>query len=94
MFPVLWAVSAVEVEAGRAARWWRWIPTWPVYALSLVVLLGFLDALPLRPVSSYADRPVQFGDWIRDEIGWPEMTSDVIAADRALPRTSPRTRWS
>lgn len=85
MFPVLWAVSVVEVEAGRTARWWRWVPTWPVFVLSLAVLLGVLDALPVRPVSSFADRPMQFGDWLRDEIGWPKMMDDVAAAYRALP---------
>jgi hypothetical protein len=33
MYPVCWAMAAVALERGEPARWWRWIATWPCYAL-------------------------------------------------------------
>jgi dolichyl-phosphate-mannose-protein mannosyltransferase len=85
MFPMLWAVSAARIEAHRPALWWRWIPTWPVYALSALVVLLLVHPVPLKPVSWLADRPVQIGDFQLDEIGWPEEVADVQTAYAALP---------
>ncbi|GAA5138652.1 glycosyltransferase family 39 protein [Pseudonocardia adelaidensis] len=84
VLPLLWAAGAARVERRRPAAWWRWVPTWPVYALTAVALL-LANVLPIRPASVHADQPVQIGDFQRDEIGWPAMVADVQAAYRALP---------
>ncbi|MEU4802857.1 glycosyltransferase family 39 protein [Actinosynnema sp. NPDC023587] len=39
VLPLCWAMAAVQVERGTTARWWRWVPTWPALALSVLVLL-------------------------------------------------------
>lgn len=84
MLPLLWAAGAARVERHRPAGWWRWVPTWPVYALTgAALLLG--NVLPIQPVSVHADQPLQIGNFQRDEIGWPAMVADVQAAYRALP---------
>jgi hypothetical protein len=84
VLPLLWAAGAVRVEQVRPAAWWRWIPTWPVYAVTAgALLLG--NVLPIQPVSFHADQPLQIGNFQRDEIGWPAMVADVQAAHRALP---------
>jgi hypothetical protein len=85
MFPMLWAVSAVAIERGDAARWWRWLASWPAYAVSAVVILAVLHPLPIKPVSWLADQSVQIGNFQLDEIGWPEEVADVSAAYTALP---------
>ncbi|WP_308282843.1 glycosyl transferase, family 39 [Pseudonocardia nigra] len=85
LFPLVWAASATAIERRRPAVWWRWVPTWPVYALSTLVVLGVLHVLPIKPVSAHADQPLQIGNFQRDEIGWPEMVEDVVAAHRAAP---------
>jgi hypothetical protein len=76
VFPLLWAASAVAIEAGTARRWWRWVATWPVYALT-VVGLGIANVLPIAPIATHADKPLAIGNFQRDEIGWPEMVEDV-----------------
>jgi hypothetical protein len=84
VLPLLWAAGAARVEQVRPAAWWRWIPTWPVYAVTAgALLLG--NVLPIQPVSIHADQPLQIGNFQRDEIGWPAMVADVQAAHRALP---------
>jgi hypothetical protein len=85
MYPMLWAASAVAIERGTAARWWRWVAAWPTYAVSAVVILAVLHPLPIKPVSWLADRPVQIGNFQLDEIGWPQEVADVQAAYDALP---------
>jgi Dolichyl-phosphate-mannose-protein mannosyltransferase len=84
VLPLLWAAGAAQVEQHRPATWWRWVPTWPVYTLTFAVLL-LVNVLPIQPVSAHADQPLQIGNFQRDEIGWPEMVTDVQAAHRALP---------
>jgi Dolichyl-phosphate-mannose-protein mannosyltransferase len=84
VLPVLWAAGAVRVERQRPAAWWRWVPTWPTYAVT-VVALGLVNVLPIQPVSAHADQPLMIGNFQLDEIGWPEMVPDVQAAFRALP---------
>jgi hypothetical protein len=90
MFPVLWAASAAAIEQRRPAVWWRWVPTWPVYALTAVLVLGVLHVLPIKPVSAHADQPLMIGNFQLDEIGWPQMVDDVVAAHRALPPETAR----
>lgn len=84
VLPLLWAAGAAHVEQRRPAVWWRWVPTWPVYAATVAALL-LLNVLPIKPVSAHADQPLQIGNFQRDEIGWPAMVADVQAAFRALP---------
>jgi len=85
MFPLVWAASAVAIERGSASRWWRWIATWPVYAVSAVVVVALAHPLPIKPVSWHADQPLQIGNFQRDEIGWENTVPDVVAAFEALP---------
>ncbi|WP_232660500.1 ArnT family glycosyltransferase [Pseudonocardia sp. TRM90224] len=84
MFPLLWAASAAGIQRRRPAVWWRWVPTWPVYALT-AVLLVVMNILPIRPVSDFADQPLVIGNFQLDEVGWPETVADVVAAHDALP---------
>ncbi|MEJ3659063.1 glycosyltransferase family 39 protein [Actinomycetes bacterium KLBMP 9759] len=84
MFPLLWAVSAAGIERRRPAVWWRWVPTWPVFALSVIVF-AFANILPVRPVSDFADQPLVIGNFQLDEVGWPEYVADVVAVHDALP---------
>ncbi|RZQ60168.1 ArnT family glycosyltransferase [Amycolatopsis suaedae] len=84
--PVLWAFGAVRMQDGEPSRWWRWIPTWPVYAVtSLTLVVG----LPILPMSVHAGLPRQVIAFQRDEIGWPQLADDVAAVYHALP---PETR--
>jgi dolichyl-phosphate-mannose-protein mannosyltransferase len=85
MFPLLWGASAASIERCRPAAWWRWMPTWPSFGASALVALGVLNVLPIAPVSSFADQPLQIGNFQRDEIGWSHMVPDVVAAYDALP---------
>ncbi len=89
MFPLIWAASAVGIERDRPAIWWRWVPTWPVYLLSAVLVIG-IGVLPVYPASTHADQPLQIGNFQRDEIGWPEMVADVVAVHDALPPDTAR----
>jgi hypothetical protein len=91
LYPLLWAASAVAIERGAAARWWRWLATWPAYAVSAVVILAVLHPLPIKPASWMADQPVQIGRFQLDEIGWPQEVADVRAAFEALPPDVART---
>jgi hypothetical protein len=84
VLPLLWAAGAARVERVRPAAWWRWVPTWPVYALTAAAVL-WGNVLPIQPVSFHADQPLQIGNFQRDEIGWPAVVADVQAAHRALP---------
>jgi hypothetical protein len=84
VLPLLWAAGAARVEQVRPTAWWRWVPTWPVYAVTAGVLL-MVNVLPIQPASTHADQPLQIGNFQRDEIGWPAMVADVQAAYRALP---------
>jgi hypothetical protein len=84
VLPLLWAAGAVRAEQPGASVWWRWVPTWPNYAITAAALLA-LNVLPIAPVSAHADQPLQIGNFQRDEIGWPEMVPDVQDAFRALP---------
>ena len=87
MLPLVWAASAVGIERHRPAIWWRWVPMWPTFALT-VLALAWNNTLPIAPVSALADQPVQIGNFQLDEIGWPAMVDDVARAHRAAPRNT------
>ena len=38
VLPMLWAAGAAGIEQHRPAVWWRWVPTWPVYAVTALLL--------------------------------------------------------
>lgn len=79
LYGLLFAASAVRIEQRRPARWWRWVPTWPVCLVSAAIAV-FL-ALPVRPLSTVSNTDfVASGSY-----GWPELTDTVAAAYRALP---------
>nr|WP_063817891.1 glycosyltransferase family 39 protein [Herbidospora sakaeratensis] len=86
VFPLLFAAGAVQLQERRPARWWRWVPTWPVFVLSaLLTLLGLPIDEPseVRPASSPDDRRARFDTLV--QFGWPEFTDSVAKVWRTLP---------
>ena len=83
VFPVLWAAGAVEL--GRAARWWRWIASWPVFGATGLAFVFVLNIVPVAPIESHAGKPLMVGNFQLDEFGWPQYVDDVAAAYHALP---------
>lgn len=84
MFAACWAAAGVAIEQRRPAKWWRWVPTWPVF------LLGFLltvpTSVPLWPESWLAAHPtLPRPVFSYAEIGWPESVDSIAAAYRAAP---------
>jgi hypothetical protein len=84
MFAPLFAAAAVEIEAGQASKYWRWIATWPVYVLAAVIVVPM--TLPVLPRESLTSAP----QWARpvfasEEIGWREITESVAQAYRTVP---------
>nr|WP_221471612.1 glycosyltransferase family 39 protein [Amycolatopsis umgeniensis] len=87
MFAPLFAAAAVEIEAGQASKYWRWIATWPVYVLAAVIAIP--QTLPVLPRSSVASTPAWARPLLADEeIGWREITESVAQAYRAVPDPS------
>jgi len=77
------ATGAAVVELGRRqpTRWWRWMTSWPVYALAAVISVAV--TLPVRPI--FWD-----GGGMRSPVsalstGWPELASAVGDAFHGLP---------
>lgn len=84
LYGVCWAAAAVELERGRAARWWRWAATWPVYLLTVVIMLP--TALPIWPQSWLRDHPrLPKSVFSAEEVGWPEVTASIAKTYHALP---------
>lgn len=81
LYPVCWAAGAVELQRLDPARWWRWVFSWPVYALSAVIAV---TTLPVLPISW----PTPAKPWSLWMIGWHELTDTVAAAYRGLPPES------
>ncbi|MFI7123699.1 ArnT family glycosyltransferase [Amycolatopsis sp. NPDC049868] len=84
MFAPLFAAAAVEIEAGQASKYWRWIATWPVYVVAAAVAIPL--SLPVLPRAELASGP----EWARpafsaEEIGWREITESVALAYRTVP---------
>lgn len=84
MFPVCWAMAAVALERRQPARWWRWLATWPVYALAAVVVLPV--AVPIWPRAWLTEHPsLPSPTFAFAEIGWPEAAHSVAGAFARLP---------
>ncbi|WP_290057740.1 ArnT family glycosyltransferase [Amycolatopsis solani] len=83
-FGVLWAAAAVHLEARPPSRWWRWMPSWPVFAVSALFSLPF--TLPLWPAHWLVDHPgAPRPAYAAEEIGWPDLAHDVAALHRTAP---------
>ncbi|KFU78314.1 Dolichyl-phosphate-mannose-protein mannosyltransferase [Amycolatopsis lurida] len=87
MFAPLFAAAAVEIEAGQASKYWRWIATWPVYLVAAVIAIP--QALPILPRADLASAPM----WARpifavEEVGWREITESVARVYRTVPDPS------
>lgn len=85
LFPVLWAAGAVRMEQGSPAAWWRWLVTWPVYAV--VAALAVVTSLPVLPPSP-DDAPVAGtpnNPQAAETVGWPELAKTVGDVGRSLP---------
>ncbi|WP_086848826.1 ArnT family glycosyltransferase [Amycolatopsis kentuckyensis] len=84
MFGVLWAAAAVHLEAREPARWWRWVPTWPVFVVSALFSLPF--TLPVWPAHWLVEHPgAPRPAYAAEEIGWPDLAADVAALHRTAP---------
>ncbi|HEX6403116.1 MAG TPA: glycosyltransferase family 39 protein [Pseudonocardiaceae bacterium] len=81
LFGLCWAAGAVELQRHNPARWWRWVFSSPIYALSIIVALTGLPVLP-------ASWPTPAWPVSQASLGWPEMTDTVAGAYRALPSES------
>lgn len=79
---VLFAASAVTIERKAPARWWRWVPTWPVYALSVPLMIYL--TLPVRPDTAFSG--IGIVDFVSSgSYGWPQLADAAAAAYRELP---------
>jgi hypothetical protein len=83
-FGVLWAAAAVHLEAREPSRWWRWMPTWPVFVVSALFSLPF--TLPVWPAHWLVEHPgAPRPAYAAEEIGWPDLAADVAAQYRTAP---------
>jgi hypothetical protein len=77
LYPQLLAAGAVGVERHRPSAWWRWVPSWPVYAISALIsvaLLTGLTVLAFRPTAQL----------------WPKLATTVAQAYHRLPADEQR----
>lgn len=82
LYAVLFAASAVTIERRPPALWWRWVPTWPVYALSVPLMIYL--ALPVRPDTAFSG--IGIVDFVSSgSYGWPQLADTAAAAYRDLP---------
>lgn len=79
MYGLVFAASAARIELRRPAAWWRWVPTWPVAALSAVLTIPL--TLPVLPAAWTTS--AQFT--ASGSIGWPQVAHATAVAYRALP---------
>jgi hypothetical protein len=71
------------IERGATARWWRWVPTVPVFALSIPLMVYL--ALPVRPASAFSG--IDIVDFVSSgSYGWPRLADTAAAAYHDLPR--------
>ncbi len=83
-FAPLWAAGAVELARGGGARWWRWLATWPVVALTALVCVAL--SLPVYPVSQVTktEQPKN-NPMTAETLRWPHLIDAVDKANKALP---------
>ncbi|WP_410644466.1 ArnT family glycosyltransferase [Amycolatopsis sp. lyj-346] len=83
-FGVLWAAAAVHFEGLAPSRWWKWVPTWPVFVLSALFSLPF--TVPVWPAHWLAAHPAAPRPaYAAEEIGWPDLADDVAELYRTAP---------
>ncbi|MEY9889644.1 hypothetical protein ABIA35_000316 [Catenulispora sp. MAP12-49] len=82
LYAVLFAASAARIERRPPARWWRWVPTWPVFVLS--VPLAIYVSLPVRPADGFTG--VTLVDFVSSgSYGWPKLAEATAAAYHRVP---------
>jgi hypothetical protein len=82
LYAVLFAASATRIERRMPARWWRWVPTWPAFAVSAALALYI--ALPIRPDNPFTGSALV--DYLPvSSIGWPQLAQTTAAAYDQLP---------
>ncbi|MBB4682936.1 hypothetical protein BJY18_000421 [Amycolatopsis jiangsuensis] len=83
-FGLLWSAAAVHLQERPPARWWRWVPTWPVFVLSALYSLPY--ALPVWPAHWLVDHPAApHPAYALEEAGWPDLAASVGTVYRTLP---------
>ena len=87
-----WAAAAAELQDLRPARWLlRWPVAVPVYAVALgLTLWGLPVALPILPVSNFAGQSYSPMHMNLEEVGWPQLGTEVTAAVHSLPAEEQR----
>nr|BCB17034.1 putative glycosyl transferase [Streptomyces nobilis] len=84
VFAPLWAAGAVELARGGGARWWRWLASWPVVALTALVAVAL--SLPVYPVSQVTKTEQPDNNPMTAEtLRWPKLIDAVDKANRSLP---------
>ncbi|MET0233711.1 MAG: glycosyltransferase family 39 protein [Kibdelosporangium sp.] len=105
IFPVIFAAAAVQMQLGEPAKWWRWTISWPVFALSALLVVPSLALLPRESVErttakisagqqisedDFEDQlAVGWTDWAQ-QITWPVLADSVASTYRALPEETRR----
>jgi hypothetical protein len=82
LYAVLFAASGTRIERRMPARWWRWVPTWPAFAVSAALALYL--ALPIRPDNPFTGSALV--DYLPvSSIGWPQLAQTTATAYDNLP---------
>jgi hypothetical protein len=82
LYAVLFAASGTRIERRMTARWWRWVPTWPAFAVSAALALYL--ALPIRPDNPFTGSALV--DYLPvSSIGWPQLAQTTATAYDDLP---------
>jgi hypothetical protein len=86
VFPVLFAAAAVQLQMRRPAIWWRWAPTWPVFALSALLPLAQLNWEPVEAIKQPATEEEMLDSLTKvGMLGWPDFVASVARAYQSLP---------
>ncbi|MQA11172.1 MAG: glycosyltransferase [Pseudonocardiaceae bacterium] len=82
IFAICWAAGAVELQRQTHSRWWTWLVSRPVWALSAAVAVSFLPLNPLTVQETRLYNPINLP---KAELGWPQLAETTAKAYRALP---------
>jgi 4-amino-4-deoxy-L-arabinose transferase-like glycosyltransferase len=78
LYSLCWAAATVRMQQRTPHAWWRWLATWPSYAVSAVIAIT--AGLPVLPAASYGQTLTVAGS-----VGWSEFSQDVADTYHSLP---------